>query len=188
MHYDELWQIFADNGTSITNKGAEPKIFNSDKKLGMGNSHIWFWKKDGDNVEIMLQKRALNKPNRPGWYHISAGGHINVGETPVIAAIRETEEEMGITIDPEKLFFVQSVRIIEKDPRDIVHVYLYKLNGDEKFTYLDGEVDSYEWRSINDFEEMAKNAEDNKLVPQGELYFKTLTTALEYISKKSSEI
>ncbi|EDK72591.1 NUDIX hydrolase [candidate division TM7 genomosp. GTL1] len=88
----------------------------------------------------MLQKRSLSKSTRPGWYHISAGGHINVGETPVEAAVREVQEEMSLEIDPMKLHYVHSVRIIPRDPRDIVNVFLYRLDGDEEITYLDGEV------------------------------------------------
>lgn len=183
MHQDELWQIYTDNGTPLAGKGASSDEFKADESLIMGNAHIWFWKSDGKTVEILLQKRSLTKPNKPGWYHISAGGHINVGETPVEAALRECHEEMGLDIDADKLHFVHAVRIIEKDPRDIVNVFLYRLKGDEKFTYLDGEVDSYEWRTVDNFKEISKDAANNNLVPQGDLYFGTLVAALEHIAK-----
>lgn len=139
-------------------------------------------KTDNGAISVLLQKRSLTKPNKPGWFHISAGGHINVGETPVQAAVRETQEEMGLAINAEKLHFVQTVRIIEKDPRDIVNVFLYQLNGNEIFTFIDGEADSYEWRTLDNFKEITRNAITHKLVPQGRLYFDTLIAALEYIS------
>lgn len=181
---EELWQTYTDNGTSLTGKGATPPEFAANKHLIMGNAHIWFWKSNGRSVEILLQKRSLSRQNRPGWYHISAGGHINIGETPVKAAVREAKEEMGIEIDPEKLYFVQSVRIIEKDPRDIVHVFLYQLEGNEKFTHIDGEAGSYEWRTLDNFRTIIKDAANNNLVPQGDLYFGTLIAALDYLAKK----
>ena len=184
MHDDALWQIYNNNGTPICGKGAHKEEFNSDKNLIIGNAHVWFWKIDEGRASILLQKRSLTKLNKPGWFHISAGGHINVGETPVQAAVRETKEEMGLTIDESKLHFVQAVRIIEKDPRDIVNVFLYQLNGDENFTFVDGEVDSYEWHSLDKFKEITRDAAANNLVPQGELYFGTLITALEYISRQ----
>lgn len=180
MHHDELWQIFAHNGTPLKGKGARREAFAADPKLGMGNSHIWFWRSDGTTVKILLQKRSMDVANRPGWYHISAGGHINVGESPVEAAVREANEEMGLAIDPEQLFFVQAARIIEKDPQDIVHVYLYRLDGDENFIFNDGEAGSFEWRTLQNFKEITQNAEANNLVPQGQLYFGTLIAALEY--------
>ncbi len=183
MHDNELWQVYNDNGTVVMGKGAPKEEFNSNSSLIMGNSHIWFWKANENGVSILLQKRSLSKPNKPGWFHISAGGHINVGESPVQAAVRETQEEMGLSIDEAKLHFVQAVRIIEKDPRDIVNVFLYQLKGDEEFTFVDGEVDSYEWRSLDNFKEITKNAAENNLVPQGSLYFGTLIAALEYISQ-----
>lgn len=185
MHDNELWQVYNDNGAPIEGKGALKEEFNTNKDLIMGNSHIWFWKSDDTTIEIMLQKRSLTKPSRPGWYHISAGGHINVGETPVDAAIREVEEEMGLNIDPTKLHYVHSVRIIPRNPRDIVNVFLYQLNGDEEITHLNGEVDSYEWCSLDNWKEITRDAESNNLVPQGELYFDTLTKALELLSEAS---
>ncbi len=187
MHDNELWQVYNDNGIAIKGKGARKEEFDLNTELIMGNAHVWFWKFDKSGVSILLQKRSLSKPKKPGWFHISAGGHINVDETPVQTAIRETQEEMGLTIDEARLHFVQAVRIIEKDPRDIVNVFLYQLNGDEKFTFVDGEVDSYEWRSLNNFREITANAEENNLVPQGRLYFDTLITALEYISANISQ-
>lgn len=108
---------------------------------------------------------------------------MNVGETPVEAAVREVKEEMNLDIDPTKLHYVHSVRIIPRDPRDIVNVFLYQLNGDEEITHLDGEVDSYEWRSLEEWKKITKDAESNNLVPQGELYFGTLTKALELLSE-----
>lgn len=183
MHDDELWQVYNDNGTPIEGKGASKEEFNTNTDLIMGNAHVWFWKSDGTTTEIMLQKRSLNKPNRPGWYHISAGGHINVGETPIDAAVREVEEEMGLAIDPTKLHYVHSVRIIPRNPRDIVNVFLYRLNGDEEITHLDGEVDSYEWCSLENWKGIVQDAENNNLVPQGQLYFDTLTKALELLTK-----
>src|SRR6266568_3015466 len=77
MHDDELWQVYHDNGTPIAGKGAGRADFKIDETLIMGNAHIWFWKQDATGIAIMLQKRALTKTGRPGWYHISAGGHIN---------------------------------------------------------------------------------------------------------------
>ena len=40
-----------------------------------------------------------------------------------------------------------------------------------------------EWRSLDNFKEITRDAAANNLVPQGELYFGTLITALEYVSQ-----
>ena len=87
MHDSEIWQKFNQNGTPDGTNGYSPADFKNHPDDVMGNSHIWFWKRDDSgDVAILLQKRALTKVSKPGMYHISAGGHINVGETPVEAA------------------------------------------------------------------------------------------------------
>jgi 8-oxo-dGTP pyrophosphatase MutT (NUDIX family) len=182
MHDNDMWQLFADNGTPITGKGELAETFDADESLNMGNSHIWFWKKNKEGrVEIMLQKRGPIK-RRPGWLHISVGGHINVGETPLQTAVREAKEEMGITIDPAKLYFVQTARHFPRAPHDIVNVYLYQLQGDEAITHDDGEVAGVEWHTLDNFKEMIKDPESHKMVPMGDLYFGMLVAALEVAS------
>lgn len=47
--------------------------------------------------ELFLQKRALDKDLLPGLWDTSVGGHMNPGESPYEALMRETAEELGIT-------------------------------------------------------------------------------------------
>ena len=182
MHDNELWQVYSDNGSPIEGDGRDQSVFKDDLTLIMGNAHIWLWKKTDSGVEVLLQQRSLSKSSKPGWFHISAGGHINVGESVLQAAIRETKEEMGLDIDSSKLHFSFSTRIIGRAPNDIVTVYLYELNGDEKFTYIDGEVESYEWRTLDDFKLITGDPEANNLINQGRLYFESLVNSIEYVS------
>lgn len=51
-----------------------------------------------DKQEILLQKRSQYKDTYPGWYEISAGGHVAKGETYEQAAARELNEELGVSI------------------------------------------------------------------------------------------
>lgn len=187
MH-DEDWQVFADNGLPITGKAAKKIKFKEDKNLIMGNAHVWFWRTvSNGQAQIMLQKRSLQMMNRPGWYHISAGGHINIGESSVEAAVREVWEEVRVAIDPESLYYVYSGRIIPQDPNNIVNVFLYELDDDSGIQLIDGEVDSFEWRSLDDWKNITQSPEENMLVPQSLSRFDLLTQALEYlVARKSS--
>lgn len=57
---------------------------------------VWIVRSDGD---ILIQRRALTKPNWPGAWCESAGGSIRAGETPEEGMIRETMEEIGVKPD-----------------------------------------------------------------------------------------
>lgn len=183
MHEDELWQLFNQNGQPMAGRGAVDDAFDDDPTLVVGNSHIWLWRRAADGtVDILLQKRAMTKKRKPGYYHISAGGHINVGETPIDAAVRETKEEMGIAIDPNQLYLVHVTRM-PPNWNDLAHVYIYQLNGDEEFSFDDGEVESVQWRPIELFERMTNDTAAHKLVDSGGPYFKRLIETIHRQSK-----
>lgn len=184
MHENELWQIFDQNGRPIAGKGAIDDAFDDDPMLVVGNSHVWLWRRTADGtVDILLQKRAMTKKRKPGYYHISAGGHINVDETPLDAAVRETKEEMGIVIDPDQLYLVHVTRM-PPHWNDLAHVYIYQLSGDEEFSFDDGEVESVEWHPIETFERMTNDTAAHKLVDSGGPYFQRLIETI----KRQSEL
>lgn len=179
MHDNNHWQLFADNGTPTPGAGMDAANFDATSH-NMGNTHIWFWKQNPDgHIAVLLQKRGPVK-RRPGWFHASAAGHIDVGETVLQTAVRETKEEMGYTLDPGKLYFLFTTRVFGRAPHDISTVYLYKLTGTETFTHDDGEVAGFEWRSLDTFKKMTKNPEEHNLVPMGDIYFAALIAGLEH--------
>jgi isopentenyl-diphosphate delta-isomerase len=178
MHTDELWQVFHENGEPIVGKGALDDAFVNNSSMVMGNAHVWFWKKDDTGVSILLQKRSMSKKESPGYYHISAGGHINIGESALDAAVRETREEMGVDINPELLYLIHVTRT-KRNIRDLKHVYVYKLTGGEVFSFDDGEVAAVEWRSMGEFQKMTQDAEAFMLIDQGKEYFDPLLEAIE---------
>ncbi|WP_211922274.1 NUDIX hydrolase, partial [Desulfolutivibrio sulfodismutans] len=47
--------------------------------------------------KVYLQKRAATKQFYPGRYDVSASGHVRAGESRLEAALRELDEELGIT-------------------------------------------------------------------------------------------
>lgn len=55
--------------------------------------HVWVVDKTG---RLLLQKRSIKKESFPCRWDISAAGHIILGDTPNIAALRELNEELGI--------------------------------------------------------------------------------------------
>jgi len=75
--------------------------------------HIWFYTDDG---KILFQRRSNKKDTFPGLWDISVAGHVSAGETSIQGAIREIEEEIGLTIDEEELEYIGRYRA-EKKPK-----------------------------------------------------------------------
>jgi isopentenyldiphosphate isomerase len=168
MTHSEPWQVYAENGEPVVGYGETRDGFTDD--LIMGSSHVWLWRRNSGKVEILLQRRALTKKTWPGYYDISAAGHIDISETPLKSAVRETREELGLTVDPEKLIYIFSLRT-PLVPNEIDHVYLHEVGVDFMPSFDDGEVDAIEWLTIDTLKQWAANPDQNNLVNQGRGYF-----------------
>ena len=58
-----------------------------------------------NNNEILLQKRSMLKKSNPGKWGICSG-KVDLGEIPLDAGVRETLEEIGITLNKDDLKFL----------------------------------------------------------------------------------
>lgn len=77
--------------------------------------------------EVYLQKRPEWKDIQPGKWDTSVGGHIDYGETPEQALVREVGEELGITdFVPERIgmYVFESRR-----ERELVYVHRTTYDG-----------------------------------------------------------
>ncbi|KAK1323065.1 Nudix hydrolase 3 [Acorus calamus] len=68
--------------------------------------HVWIFSES--TQELLLQRRADCKDSWPGLWDISSAGHISAGDSSLLTARRELEEELGITLpkDAFELIFV----------------------------------------------------------------------------------
>ena len=179
MHDDELWQVFAENGEPIIGSGAQDKDFVENPYLVMGNAHVWIWRKTEEGIELLLQKRSMTKPTSPGMYHTSAAGHINLGETALRAASRETQEELGLAIDTDHLYLVHVTRV-QRRRESLLSVYTYQLENDEPLTFSDGDVEFFKWVALADFRRMIEDPAKYSLIDQGRAYFLPLIETIEW--------
>lgn len=60
--------------------------------------------------ELFLQKRSAQKDEFPGYYDSSAAGHVDPQESYADAALRELEEELGITAALKKIAEIPASR------------------------------------------------------------------------------
>jgi len=70
-------------------------------------AHVWIVT---PNRLVLLQRRAAVKENYPSLWDVSSAGHCSAGESAVETAVRETCEELGLTIEPAELRPLGSVR------------------------------------------------------------------------------
>lgn len=120
-----------------------------------GNANVWFYKKSGDEFYLLFQKRAALVHNG-GTFDTTAGGHIDRGETPLNAAIRETREEIGIALNPSELYFLFGFN----SGSSIFSIYLSdRTNKDDHFTLNPDEVEELKWVALSDYDDFVdKNA------------------------------
>jgi isopentenyldiphosphate isomerase len=96
--------------------------------------HVWVYRPGGD---ILLQKRSLCKDSHPGLWDVSAAGHVAVGETALQGALRESREELGLVIPPDRLHFMEKTRrtLVSREgtfiDNEFTSVYIFRFTGEE---------------------------------------------------------
>jgi 8-oxo-dGTP pyrophosphatase MutT (NUDIX family) len=75
--------------------------------------------------EIVMQKRSLSLSYHPGEIEISVGGGVDAGELPIDAVVRETKEELGITLDKTKIRFLGKTKFNHRSKMQFNKVFLY---------------------------------------------------------------
>ncbi|MCR5539558.1 MAG: NUDIX domain-containing protein [Ruminococcus sp.] len=130
-------------------------------------AHVWIFRKRAGKVQVLLQKRAEHKSSYPGCYDISSAGHIPAGVDYIPSALRELQEELGVTASSDELHFCGIRHIAHDDvffgkefhDRQVSKVYaLWKDQDEADFTLQTEEVDSVLWM---DFAECVERVQKN---------------------------
>ncbi len=74
-------------------------------RLGLWHQtfHCWVMHKREDRIYVWFQLRQSDKDTYPGFFDITAAGHLSAGET-IREGARELEEELGIRASFSDLF------------------------------------------------------------------------------------
>lgn len=102
---------------NVIGKATRPECHDGSKLLHpVVHLHLF-----NSNGELFLQKRSPNKDIQPNRWDSSASGHIDYGETPHVAVLREAFEELGISL--QEVTFIDKYIIETDQERELSYCY-----------------------------------------------------------------
>jgi 16S rRNA (adenine1518-N6/adenine1519-N6)-dimethyltransferase len=95
--------------------------------------HIFIFNDRGD---VFLQKRSRWKDRHPLLWDSSAAGHVDAGEEYDMAAIRELQEELGISAELKRI-----AKLPASDQTGQEFIWLYRASHEGPFQLAPTEID-----------------------------------------------
>ena len=156
MNRDEMLLIYDGNLNEI---GSELRSKIHREGLLHKVVHCWILGEEDNEKWIYFQQRSYDKKDFPGLYDISAAGHLSIGEDADTAVKRETQEEIGIIIEPENLKFIgtfkEKMHLDNFYNNEICEVYFYFIEN-PKFN-LGPEVEKMVKVTLGEFKKLILN-------------------------------
>lgn len=122
----EIWDLY-DIGRNLTGR---TMVRGEEVPDGCYHLVVHVWITDGHG-NWLISQRGANRPNNPlKWECV--GGHVVVGETSLQGALRETVEEVGVTLDPAAgtVIWDKTRGVIDgKKHNDMMDVWLFRYDG-----------------------------------------------------------
>ncbi|MEX0289567.1 MAG: NUDIX domain-containing protein [Flavobacteriaceae bacterium] len=180
---DELVEIFDQWGMPIGE--IVPKSVAHKKGLYHPTAHVWLYTASG---MVLLQQRGRHKDTHPLLWDVSVAGHIASGEAYTKAAIREVQEEIGLSIKEEDLKKIGVYKSVHQHSDTLIdcefnHTYLCKLSVSlEALTKQESEVEALKLMPLVQFEkEVLDPAKASKFVPHENSYYTAVIEAIKAI-------
>ncbi|MBQ6321243.1 MAG: NUDIX domain-containing protein [Lachnospiraceae bacterium] len=121
--------------------------------------HMWIVRpRKDEGFDVLLQKRSRNKDSYPGCLDISSAGHMNAGDLPLQAAVREMREELGLTVQEDELEFVQPFYLTFDEcfhgkpfhDREFANLFVLRKNFDlQDLKLQEEEVETVVWMDLD---------------------------------------
>ena len=146
--------------------------------------HVWFYT---NKKEVLLSQRSAKKTICPLLWDVSVAGHIDAGEAIMDAAVRETEEEIGLKItkpDLRKIGVFPCFQSYESGIQDneFHHTFLCELPVPlEQLKRQEEEVEALKLISLFEFQNIINTIEtsNNHLVPSNKAYYQMVLEAIK---------
>jgi isopentenyldiphosphate isomerase len=174
----EYLDIYDENGKPLRIKKSKKEAH--DKGLWHWAVQIWVV---NSKKEILMQKRSPLMDNYPNKWEASASGHVSAGEDDITSALRETEEEIGLKLEPKNFILIGTVKQMTKREgyinNEINPIYVVKMDLDSsKIKKQEEEVSEVKFMPYEELQKLVES-KDPSFVPHPEGY----KLLFEYISK-----
>ena len=103
--------------------------------------------------QLLMQKRSMKKDVSPGYWTISVSGHVTYPQSYLETAVKETGEEIGLTLQPENFIEKGDLKIIYAKECEISKLYKVNLNHAVEIHFDPIEIDAVEWVDKNKLSE-----------------------------------
>lgn len=118
-----------------------------------------------DEGQVLLQKRSSTKKHYPNMWALCTG-HVEKGESASDAAVRELQEELGVTVSLDHLYSFMD----GKFDSDIICFFYIKCNFlAREFVIQEEELFEVVWVSIDSLIDMIKNQKDTIVYKENKL-------------------
>ncbi len=114
---DEIFDVVDEHNNVVRQE--KRKVVHAEKLIHRA-VHVFVFNKAG---ELLLQKRSHRKDSMPERWDSSASGHLDAGEGYLTAAVRELEEELGLTAPPENFHKLALIPPSEATGMEWVELY-----------------------------------------------------------------
>ena len=109
------------------------------------------------SLEILFQKRSPFVDGNPNKWDFSAGGHVEPGESIVQGILRETKEEIGLSLEESDLEFILSLRTPTR-PDTIYHTFITnRSERKDDYRINKQEVSEIKWVPFSEFDNFFDN-------------------------------
>lgn len=113
-----------------------------------------------NNNKFLIQKTSVNRESQ----YATTGGHVTFGDTALKTVIKEAKEELGLDLKESEIKEIETV----KGKYGYIGIYYCNKEIDiDKLTIQEEEVESLQWMSIDEINELIKkeNFRKSNIIP-----------------------